>query len=276
MTFFLREVTEMKIFSFLATFLLSFANLPAALQVSAPAAGSSPQAATLLAQSAAALNGRAALSDVTLSGTARRIAGSDDESGTVTVKALATGAMRLDFSLPSGTLSEVRATRNGVPVGDWSGPDGVSHSIASHNLSTDWGWFPAFTLSNVNSSATTVLTYVGQETRSGHSVQHLNVTQQFPNQKGSVATLLQHLSQLDIYFDASTYLPAAITYNIHPDNDAGLDLPVEVDFSDYHAVNGAQIPFHVQKYLNNGLALDLQFQNVTTNSGLSASDFTVQ
>jgi hypothetical protein len=266
----------MKALSFLAALLLSFPNFGAVQQASAPASSSSPQAATLLTQSAAALTGNVVLSDVTLSGTARRIAGSDDETGTVTVKALATGAMRLDFSFPSGPRSEVRGNSNGAPAGDWSGPDSVSHSIALHNLSTDWGWFPAFTLSNLSSSANTVLTYVGQETRDGHSVQHLNVKQQFPNLTGTGASLMQHLSQMDIYLDSTTSLPVSLAYNTHPDNDAGLDLPVEISFSDYRPVNGVQIPFHVQKYLNNTLYLDLQFQTTAVNSGLTASTFSVQ
>jgi hypothetical protein len=235
----------------------------------------SPQALLLLQRSHSALAGSQTLTDVTLSGTARRIAGSDDESGSVTVKAMATGAMRLDFSLPSGTRSEVRAISDGAPAGNWSGPDGVSHSIAAHNLSTDWGWFPAFTLSSLNGSATTVLTYVGQETRNGRSVQHVGVQQQFPSQKGNTA-LLQHLSQMEIYLDATTALPVSLVYNTHPDNDAGLDLPVELDFSDYRAVNGAQVPFHVQKSLNNSLYLDLQFQTTALNTGLTANTFTVQ
>lgn len=250
--------------------LVSFRS--AAQQPAAP----SPQAAALLQSALIALGGSQTLNDVTLSGTARRIAGSDDESGTVAVKALATGPIRLDFSFPSGPRSEVRANPNGGQAGDWSGPDGVSHSIALHNLSTDWGWFPAFTLANLNTSANTVLTYVGQETRSGHSVQRLTVQQQFPSLTGSVASLRQHLSQMDIYLDASTFLPVSLVYNTHPDNDAGLDLPVEISFSDYRVVNGAQVPFHMQKYLNGSLLLDLQFQSATFNTGLTASNFQVQ
>ena len=264
----------MKVISFLAALLISFPNLQATQQASA-APASSTQAATLVTQSAAALTGNVVLSDVTLSGTARRIAGSDDESGTVTIKVLATGSMRLDFSLPSGPSSEVRTISSGVAVGDWS-PDGVSHSIASQNLSTDWGWFPAFTLSSLVSSANSILTYVSQENRNSHTVQHIRVTQQFPNLKGNTATLLQHLSQVDIYLDATTLLPVALVYNAHPDNDAGLDIPVELDFSAYGQVNGLQIPFHVQKYLNNSLYLDLQFQSAAINTGLAASAFSVQ
>jgi hypothetical protein len=80
---------------------------------------------------------------------------------------------------------------------------------------------------------------------------------------------------MDFFLDATTLVPAAATFNIHPDNDAGRDIPIEVQFSDYRTVNGVQIPFHVQKFLNNGLILDLQFSSAAVNTGLSATAFAV-
>src|ERR1700693_2355891 len=102
----------MKVLSVLAAILLAFPNLLASPQGSAPASNSSSQAAILLAQSAAKLTGNVTLSDVTLVGTARRIAGSDDESGTSVAKALATGEARMDLSFASGSRSEVVGTSN--------------------------------------------------------------------------------------------------------------------------------------------------------------------
>jgi hypothetical protein len=86
---------------------------------------------------------------------------------------------------------------------------------------------------------------------------------------------MAHLSKMDFFLDPTTFLPAAVTFNIHPDNDAGLDIPIEVRFSDYRAVNGVQVPFHVQKFLNNSLVLDLQFATAVLNTGLAASQFQV-
>ena len=65
-------------------------------------------------------------------------------------------------------------------------------------------------------------------------------------------------------------------FNTHPDNDMGLDIPVRIAFSDYRTVNGFQVPFRVQKFLNNTLTLDLQFQSATLNSGLTSAAFTVE
>jgi outer membrane lipoprotein-sorting protein len=71
-------------------------------------------------------------------------------------------------------------------------------------------------------------------------------------------------------------LPAALDFSIHPDNNAVIDFATEVRFSEYRAVSGVAVPFHVQKYVNNGLVLDLQFANAAVNSGLPASAFQFQ
>ena len=202
-----------------------------------------------------------ATTDVTLSGTARRIAGSDDESGTATVKALAGTGSRIDLSLSSGPRSELRNTSGPEPAGSWSGPDAVSRAISNHNLFTDPGWFPAFAISSALSAPNAVLTYVGPETRDGQSVIHITASQQFPAMSGNAASLTQHLTQTEIFLDPSTNLPVALAFNTHPDNNALLDLPVELLFSNYQIVGGAKIPMRVQKFLNNSLLLDLQFQS---------------
>ena len=120
-----------------------------------------------------------------------------------------------------------------------------------------------------------VATYIGRETRNGQAVEHLAVSQVSTIAAPPGALSLAHLSQVDFFLDSATFLPAAITFNIHPDSNALLDIPVEIDFSNYTAVNGAQVPFHVQKHINNSLVLDLQFDSAFLNSGLSATTFTV-
>jgi len=262
---------------FARTFVLAFSCLflvfPLfAQQTASTTTQSSPQALTLLQNSLAALTGGKSITDITLSGTARRIAGSDDESGTATYKAIS-GANRLDLSLSGGARSEIVNSTAAPPAGSWSGPDGNSHPMSLHNLTNQASISPAFTLAALTSLQSFIVTFVGQETKNGRSAYHLSASQQFPLLAGNDATLMQHLTQLDIFLDTSTLLPVGLYFSTHPDNNAGLDIPVELLFSDYRAVNGTQIPFRVQKFLNNSLLLDLQFQSATFNSGLSAATF---
>jgi hypothetical protein len=251
------------------------------LSISQPAVAqqtpsSSTQASQLLQQSLAALQGNTSLSDVTLSGTARRIAGSDDESGSAVFKALASGAGRVDLSISSGQRSEVQNLTATEPAGAWSGPDRISHAIANHNLLTEPVWFfPAFAIARRLSSTGYVRTYVGHETHNGQAVEHVSVSQTPLPQIPSGLFPFQHLTQVELFLDSTTLLPSTIGFTIHPDKNALIDMPVEVRFSDYRPVSGAQVPFHIQKFLNNSLILDFQADSVTLNSGLTASSFSL-
>jgi hypothetical protein len=262
----------MRIFRFvLILVLIAFAKSATAQQTFIP----SPQATTLLQQALAALSGGRSVIDVTLSGTARRIAGSDDESGTVVLRALATGASRMELTLPGGNRSEVLSMSSAEPAGAWSGPNGVPHSIAYHNLLTTPAWFfPVFTVAR-GLSAGHVATYIGHETLNGQAVEHFTVSQAPTTPDPPGAPSFEHLSQIDFFLDSTTFLPAAIAFNIHPDDNTLIDIPVEVEFSSYTAVSGSQVPFRIQKYINNTLALDLQFESAAFNSGLSTASFTV-
>lgn len=244
-------------------------------QTAQATAQTTAQPALFLQQSLIALVGNTALSDITLTGSVRRIAGSDDESGAFTLRAISNGSARLDLVLSSGPSSEV-SNLSASPVGSWSGPDGISHDLAFHNLLAESAWFsPALAIERRLSSSTFVATYVAHESLNGQAVEHISVSQTatFPDPPG--VPTFSHLSQVDFYLDSTTLLPASIAFNIHPDNNELLDIPVQILFSDYRSTSSVQIPFHIQKFINNSLFLDLQIQSANVNTGLTDSNFAV-
>jgi len=265
---------RIKVLSFAASFFL-ITNYSAGMPQSQATVTSSPQAVTLLGQSLKAMTGSTNVADVTLTGTVEWIAGSDDETGTATYRALG-NMSRLDLSLSGGTRSEILNCGATPPTGSWIGPDGVSHSMAYHNLLTAPGWFPPFAFANIYSSTTSLVTYVGPETHNGLAVIHLSYARQIQSSTGSMPNLLQHLSQVDVYIDSNTFLPLSFVFNMHPDVDAATDIPTEIRYANFQNVGGVQIPFHVQKYVNNSLVLDLQFQNVSLNTGVTAAQIAGQ
>lgn len=268
-----------------------------ATSTSSPPATSDPQAVALVQTAFAALTGGTTVSDVTLTGTARRIAGSDDETGTATLTATAAGDSKLTLDFPSGPRTEIRnhsavplpaaipanapsSAKGPQPVGAWSGPDGVLHPVTPNNILTDATWFfPVFTLGRIATSPNYTLSYTGQDSVNGQSALHISAIRQFPelaNANAGIGKLIQHLSQIDIYVDPTSFVPVALTFNTHPDNAAAIDITNTIQFSDYQATNGLQVPMRVQKYINNGLALDLQFNKVVLNSGLTTAQFQLQ
>jgi hypothetical protein len=265
---------RLKVLAFAAS-LLMIANSSAGIPQTPTVATSSAQAATLLAQSAKALTGATVVNDVTLTGSAEWIAGSEDETGTATYKGL-NNAYRLDLTFRNGTRSEIVSPTNGMPSGNWIGLDGGLHAIAKHNLTADPGWFPTFTLGNLMSSPNSALNYVGQETRNGSTVIHISAYQQSPNISADVASRMQHFTQVEIYLDPSTFLPVLYTYNSHPDDNALVDLPTEIRYSNYQNVAGVQMPFHIQKYVNSTLAIDIHLQSASLNNGLTAAQIAAQ
>jgi len=219
------------------------------------------------------LSGGSEVHDVALTGKVRRIAGSVDETGTAVLKGLASGEMRLDMNFPSGPRNEIRASTEKGPAGSWSGPDGKPHAIMAHNLKADDViWFsPVLMLHKLAQSSGVSVTETASTTHRGRAVLHLHIAQAADSRLPAYAIkLVEHADEMELYLDAATFLPASATFNTHPERDLGRDIPVEVRFSDYRNVNGAQVPFRVEEYLNRMLVLDLQFEAAALNTGLTA------
>lgn len=240
--------------------------------VAATAPASDPFAITLAQQSVAALTGGAPVADVTLNANVTSILGSDYESGTATFKAKGKSESRVDLSLDtSGARSDVRNVSGGIPTGAWEKNGGNSTSYAGHNCWTDAAWFfPALSSLTQTANARFIFKYVGQEQHRGVNSQHIQVFQL------SSQSSTQTLSHMDFWLDAVSNLPLAIGFALHPDDDMGTSIPVEINFANYQAVSGIQVPFHFQQMLDGGVVLDATVTSATLNTGITDSLFALQ
>jgi hypothetical protein len=241
------------------------------------AAPASPQAESLLQRARAALSGPNPISDVTLTGTARRIAGSDDESGSVTLKAMSRGEARLDMVFPSGQLNEVRSTSTETAAGrDGAKLDSrsTSRKIPFFNLLTEPAWFfPAFILQRASSDPRYTATYVGHETLDSEEVEHLSVSYHPERIAPDMAKTIEDLSKTEIFLESSTLRPVLMTFNTHPEAAWERNTPVAIRFSDFRNAGTSLVPYRIQKYIQNVLVLDVEVQTVQLNSGLTATLF---
>jgi hypothetical protein len=237
----------------------------------------------LVATADSVMAGHAAIEDVTLTGKATRIAGSDKENGTVTLKARASGEARIDLDFPSGPRGEVLSFSEAVPRAVWSGPDQKQHFVSFHNALVDAGWFaPLLVLGRIKAGTHGLkVTSAESLTRDGQLLDVLHVAMPIPGPNASkhpawIAQLLQQAGQFDLYFDSATLLPSEMDFNGHPDDNVRQDLPVRVRYSDYRVAGGIRVPFRIRKYVNNTLVLDLRLETAAFNNGLNASVFNVQ
>lgn len=232
---------------------------------------SNPQAVTYAAQSIAAMTGSTTISDVTLTGTVTAYGGTD--TGTATLRALGSGESRMDLALTNGRRTEIRDAQTGVQLGKWISPNNSSGNFAFQNCFTDAAWFfPA--LGSLAAGPNVVLSYIGPETWNGENVQQIQSYIYQPNPVGLTPSP-QQLSTINFYLDATTLLPAAVTFNAHPDNGAATNLLVEVDFSNYQTIGGVVVPTHIQRYQQGNLMVDITVSGASFNTGIPLSVFTV-
>jgi len=231
-----------------------------------------PQAATLVGQAITALTGGKAASGATLNGQATRTAGSDVETGTAVLQAKGHLESKIALTLSGGSWQEIWSDSQG----SWTGPDGQSHSQAFHNSLVIGNWFcPAVALQALAADTSFGLAYVAAETRQGVQVQHIQSTRILPGAGTAPDPVIQQLTAIELYLDATTFLPVALEFNTHPDFDALRNLPVRVELGNYQSVNGIGAPFHIQKFLQGSLFLDISVSTAAFNSGLSDAVFAI-
>ena len=144
---------------------------------------------------------------------------------------------------------------------------------AFHNCWTDAAWFfPA--LGSLAAGPNVVLSYIGLETHNGAAVQHLRSYTYQANQFGTVGP--QQWSVMDFYLDSSSFLPLAIAFTVHADDNMNTNIPMEIRFDNYQLTSGVRVPFHIQRFFNGNLVVDAAMTSVSINTGLSISLFAVQ
>lgn len=231
---------------------------------------SDPQAISLAQKAVAALEAGATISDVTLNANVTWISGSDNETGTGTFQAKGFSESRIYLNLSGGSRTDVRNISGGFPAGAWKKNGANAIAYAQHNCWADASWFfPALSSLVQVTNSNFFFAYVGQEQHAGVSVQHIRVSQ-------FIALFPSPVSTTDFYLDVNSYLPLAVAVSLHPDNDMNTNIPSEIRFANYQAVNGIQVPFHFQQLVDGTVNLDVIVTNAAFNTGLQDSQFTLQ
>jgi hypothetical protein len=228
-------------------------------------------ATSVLTQLAAAFAGPTAVQKVQISGSASWHAGSPEDSGTVELTASSNGAFLMQLNLAArGEITETQTGRGSSATCQWSGSNGTAHKIDAGNCWRAALWFlPAFSLQPSLMSTDQVVSdlSVGTVGSSEATYRHLQ-GQIVPANAATPNTALKALikqSTTDIGLNPTTLLPAVLTYTAHPDGGAPIPIAIEIRYSDYRPVSGVQIPFHIERYVNGALQLDIQVGSATIN-----------
>lgn len=162
-----------------------------------------------LGQSLLALTGGQTISDVVLTGTVIRTAGSAVETVPIKFEAKGFSESKVEFTSSAFVASEVFGLSGGIPACQWADAKGVVHQTPTHNCMVPVWFFPELSPLGTVGNTNTAVALVGSETYNGAAVDHYRITQTFgqPKPVGS-ALFLGDTIKSDLYCDQSTHLPA--------------------------------------------------------------------
>jgi hypothetical protein len=216
---------------------------------------------SLLRQLAAVFSSGRLVQSVQLTGNATWFAGSLEDSGTVNLTASTNGSSEMQLQLASTGQRTESQTGTALSADcQWAGADGVPHEISlSSCLRPDLWFLPAFSLqpSLLPSYVTSVDLGVGAVGSDGNSLRRLQNQLVISNFSSQAGTNLEQQSTTNLGLDPTTLLPAVLAYTVNPDNGAQAQIAIEIRYSNYQTVSGVQVPFHIQRYVNGSLQLDI-------------------
>ncbi len=206
---------------------------------------------------------------IQMSGTADWFAGDVQDSGTVTLTASSNGGTQVQFSLgTSGSRTESQSMANGYMSCQWAGSDGIAHPILSGACWRPVFWFlPAMSLqpSLLLANSSVVDRGIGTVGASEGTYRIIQAqvwpSDALPEDTAQIAAT----SATIVGLDPSSLLPMVVAYSVPTDSGAMSLIAIEIHYSDYHVVDGVQIPFTIQRYVNGSLQIQISLSSTQIN-----------
>ena len=235
---------------------------------------------SIAANALSRLTGGQLLSDITLNGNINYTAGSEDDSGTFTLQATGPDASAVVLNLSQGRLQWVHGLNNFVRQAYFVEPDGKSRNHTVKSAWADAAWFyPGLGLLSELSGHNAVFegqliaNDLGQISHDGQTVIHLQLQLELnPAQAPKAAIgLVAKRTREDLYLDPASLLPVFLNY--HEPSAHGQPIRIEVHYGNYQSLHGLEIPFHIQRWVNGSLVMDMHVTQAQWNTGISNTSF---
>lgn len=238
---------------FLGGLLLVACALPGSGQTTAPPM---PQIQAIQAQAQASMFGKMQPTSVVLDGTFTSTEGALNQNGSVHLTVGSDGSYSIELSRTAGAINETRMVSDGMPSCTWTDQNNVVHQSAFLNCLVPAWFFPSLALLSGTSSAT-LPAWTPSSYSSDSLGNHLKFQFLLPSSDESQEDP-QLQKPFDLVLSPATSLPQYAFFTIHPDNPGiHADIAIEIAYTNYRTVSGVMIPFHIQRYVNGNLVLDL-------------------
>ena len=209
-------------------------------------------------------------SDSTATGTVTATVGPESQDGTIQILTRGTAESLEAISLPN--LSQT-TTYFHLMAGQTNGSTTQQQLSGQLAMTSQTALYPLPLFVGAMNNPDATLQYVGQETVDGAPVNHIRIWNTFASR--IYMQPLATFSVRDVWMNASTGLPAKISFTQQAAAGRAFKTLVELDFSNYQQMNGFAYPYVIKKSLNGTPWLTISIQSVSFNTGLQYSQFQV-
>ena len=241
--------------------LLLFSSALQAQQVASTAAATAPLPSPFLWRTLAVTTGGQRIQSAIIAGNITIFGIAANTGSTFSFSAYNNGETQLSIGTGAG---ESRTVSGGVPSGTGIGPGGVTYPVNSQNPMNISAWFfPALDIDSRLVAKEYAKTYVGRETKDGHTVNHIQMWEQANGATATAASGVKAVSLEDIYVDEMSHLPVVVAFSLHLAGGPSPTVPVEIHFSDYQTVQNCPVARNIQVDVLGVPFWSIQFSSVT-------------
>lgn len=254
----------------LFAFSLLFSVTPIQSQQSSTPPERDPQALTVIANSIAAM-AQTVPSDSTATGNISLVAGSLEDSGTITILTLGTNQTAEELEMSEEGNQEIIYSNGSASQVSNGTSTPLQPELVATSQCPD---FPLPLVIGAVNNPDFAFKYIGVETVDGVSAYHLQFWDTFAS-----TPPLQNLASFttrDIWINLASALPVRLLYNWRAAGGSAPSIPMQVDYSNYQGFSGTLYPLQIQKSKNGTPWETITIQNVQFNTGLTDADFPVQ
>lgn len=276
---------------FARTYIQTFLSLASLLSTSSLLSSSSQQALPPSTRDSAPLSAPKDTQAVAAAQWALAAMGAQNLAPLATVSATGTLTLQGDSALTFPVLYKSRGARQmrmelttnkGIrlfTVNDKHGiiryPDGSVRKLLDDNMAVQRvDYIPVLSLLSELARSDVASEYLG-DTNLGNAPVHLIALSLYSGMSKEEAQRLQDRTRVLYYINAESGLVSKTDRTSYSENYPTESEKLETYFSDYRLLNGVQIPFHQQTFVNGKPYLDLALSGVSFNASVQDSDFSI-
>jgi hypothetical protein len=209
--------------------------------------------------------------DSTANGDVTLVAGSLEDSGTVTILTKGTAETAEEFSLSQeGSLETIYSSGSAARV-QGTTTTALPAELAATSQCPD---FPLPLLVGALNNPDFSFQYIGAETVDGQSAYHVRFWNTYSSD--SALSELSAFTARDIWLSASTALPLRLAWDRRAAGGSAPRIPMQVDYGKYTNMGGILYPFDIKKSKDGTPWITVTIQSVKFNTGLTDTDFPVE